>query len=167
MHLWGPDHYLENTWKEFLQSLYTDFWRLEKLRVYPTDPHQLSAAGWSRIFRVFASKYHYSDVIMSTMASQITSVSIVYSTVGPGADQRKHQSSASLAFCGGNSPVAGEFPPQKASNAENAYIWWRHHDATVLFFMSHTWPHWCSLPTEKLYGCTSLIPIQASDSTNP
>ena len=36
---------------------------------------------------------HYSDVIMGSMTSQITSVSIVYSTVCSGADQRKHQSS--------------------------------------------------------------------------
>ena len=42
--------------------------------------------------------WHYSDVIMGTIASQITSVSIVYLTVSTGADQRKHQSSASLAF---------------------------------------------------------------------
>ena len=41
---------------------------------------------------------HYSDVIMSAMASQITSISIVYWTVCSGADQRTHQSSASLAF---------------------------------------------------------------------
>ena len=41
---------------------------------------------------------HYSDVIMGTMASQITSLTIVYSTVYSGADQRKRQSSASLAF---------------------------------------------------------------------
>ena len=41
---------------------------------------------------------HYSDVIMSAMASQITSLSIVYSTVDSGADQRKHQSPVSLAF---------------------------------------------------------------------
>ena len=41
---------------------------------------------------------HYNDVIMSALASQITSVSIVYSTVGSGANQRKHQSSAALAF---------------------------------------------------------------------
>ena len=41
---------------------------------------------------------HYSDVIMGAMASQITSLTIVYSTVYSGADQRKHQSSASLAF---------------------------------------------------------------------
>ena len=52
---------------------------------------------------------HYSDVIVSAMASQIAGVSIVYSLVCSGANQRKHQSSASLAFVG-NSPVTGEFP---------------------------------------------------------
>ena len=30
-------------------------------------------------------------------------------------------------LCAGNSPVTGEFPAQRASNAENASIWWRHH----------------------------------------
>ena len=50
---------------------------------------------------------------MGTMASQITSLTIVYSTVYSGADQRKHQSSASLAFVRGihrrpvNSPHKG------------------------------------------------------------
>ena len=45
--------------------------------------------------------YHYSDVIMDAIASQITSLTIVYSTVYSGADQRKHRSSASLAFVRG------------------------------------------------------------------
>ena len=50
---------------------------------------------------------------MSAIASQITGVSIVYSTVCSGADQRKQQSSASLAFVRGihqwpvNSPHKG------------------------------------------------------------
>ena len=44
---------------------------------------------------------HYDDVTMSLMASQITSLTIVYSTVYSGEDQRKHQSSASLAFVRG------------------------------------------------------------------
>ena len=66
------------------------------------------------------------------MASQITSLTIVYSTVYSGAEQRKHQSSASLAFYAGNSPVAGEFPAQKASKAENVSIWWRHHAGPVI-----------------------------------
>ena len=41
---------------------------------------------------------HNGDVIMGTVASQITSLSIVYSTVRSDADQRKHQSSALLVF---------------------------------------------------------------------
>ena len=69
----------------------------------------------------------YSDVIMGAIASQITSLTIVYSTVHSGAGQRKYQSSVSLAFCKGNSPVTGEFPTQMARNAENVSIWWRHH----------------------------------------
>ena len=44
---------------------------------------------------------HYRDAIMGAVASQITSLAIVYSTVYSGADQRKHQSSASLAFVRG------------------------------------------------------------------
>ena len=49
---------------------------------------------------------HYSDVIMGAIASQITSLTVVHSTVYSDADQRKHQSSASLAFVWGpvNSP---------------------------------------------------------------
>ena len=64
---------------------------------------------------------------MSAMASQITGVSIVCSTVCSGSGQRTYQSSASLAFVMCNSPVTGEFLAQKASNAENVTIWWRHH----------------------------------------
>ena len=44
---------------------------------------------------------HYNDVIMGAMASQITSLTTVYSTAYSDADQRKHQSSASLAFVRG------------------------------------------------------------------
>ena len=64
---------------------------------------------------------------MGTMVSQITSLMIISSTVYSCADQRKHQSSASLAFVRENSPVAGKFPAQTASNAENFAIWWCHH----------------------------------------
>ena len=44
---------------------------------------------------------HYGDVIMGTIASQFTSLAIVFSTVYLDTDQRKHQSSASLAFVRG------------------------------------------------------------------
>ena len=49
----------------------------------------------------YALKTHYGDVIMGAIASQITGPTVVYSTVYSIADQRKHQSSASLAFVRG------------------------------------------------------------------
>ena len=70
---------------------------------------------------------YYSDVIMSTMTSQITVVSIVYSTVYSGAYQIKHQSSTSLTSVRGIHRDGG-FPSQRASNAESVSIWWCHHD---------------------------------------
>ena len=71
---------------------------------------------------------------MRAMASQITSLTTVYSAVYSGADERKHQSSASLA-------VTGEFPAQRASNAENVSIWWRHHVVLASQFQSVSFPH--------------------------
>ena len=38
-------------------------------------------------------------------------------------------------LCVGNSPVAGEFPAQRASNAESISIWWRHHGFIKMFCM--------------------------------
>ena len=43
----------------------------------------------------------YSDIIMGVMVSQITSLTIGYSTICSGTDQRIHESSASLAFVRG------------------------------------------------------------------
>ena len=63
--------------------------------------------GGHRFGQHCACRCHYNDVIMSVMASQITGVSIVYLNVSSGADQREHQSSASLVFVNGfvRSPV--------------------------------------------------------------
>ena len=61
--------------------------------------NQMSATSSDAMPRV--SLVHYGDVIMGAIASQITSLTIVYSTVYSDADQRKHQSSASLAFVRG------------------------------------------------------------------
>ena len=69
----------------------------------------------------------YSDVILSVMESQITSITIVYSTVYSGTDQKKTSKPRVTGLCEGNSPVTGEFPSQRASNAETVPIWWRHH----------------------------------------
>ena len=61
------------------------------------DPYE-GIKDESKVSWILNTWYHYNDVIMGTMASQITSV---YSTVYSGADQRKHQSSTSLAFVWG------------------------------------------------------------------
>ena len=93
---------------------------------------------------------HYWDVIMSVMPSQITSLTSVYSTVYSGADQRKHQSSTSLAFVrvihrwSVNSPHKGPVtrkmflfddaiitkPHQNKNNAINLY---RHLARTLIY----------------------------------
>ena len=52
----------------------------------------------SFVLSLYVILHRYCDVIMGAMASEITSLTIVYSTVYSGADQRKHQSSVSLAF---------------------------------------------------------------------
>ena len=51
---------------------------------------------WVMKWSIFSN--HHNAVIMNAMASQIASVTIVYSTVCSGADQRKYQSSVSLTF---------------------------------------------------------------------
>ena len=64
---------------------------------------------------------------MGAMASQITSLTIVYSTVYLGHRSKKTPKLLVTGLCAGNSPGTGEFPAQMASNAENDSIWWRHH----------------------------------------
>ena len=72
--------------------------------------------------------HHYSDVIMGGMASQITGISIVYSTVYSGTVQRKYQSSVSLAFVRGihrrpvNSPHKGPVT-QKMFPFDDVIMW--------------------------------------------
>ena len=68
---------------------------------------------------------HDSDVIMGAMASQITSLTIVYRLFR--SRSKKTSKLRVTGHCAGNSPVTGEFPAQMTSNAENVSIWWRHH----------------------------------------
>ena len=65
---------------------------------------------------------------MITMASQITSLTIVYSTVYSGTDEKWTSKLHVTGLCEGNSPVTGEFPSQRVSNEENASIWWHRHE---------------------------------------
>ena len=83
------------------------------------------------------SRCHYNDVIMGVIASQITSLTVVFSTVYSDADQRKHQSSASLAFVRGihRGPVNS---PHKWPVTRKMFPF---HDVimvTVVMMMTHT-----------------------------
>ena len=79
---------------------------------------------------VLPNRIHYNEATISMMASQITSISIVYSTIRSGIDQRKKSKLRVTGLCEGNSPVTGKFPTQRASNTENVSIWWLHHENT-------------------------------------
>ena len=71
---------------------------------------------------------HHSDVPMGSMGSQITSLTIVYLLSRLfGRSSKKTSKLRVTGLCAGNSPGTGEFPAQKASNAENVSIWWRNH----------------------------------------
>ena len=109
---------------------------------------------------------------MHRSLSQITSLMIVYSAVNSDTDQRKHQSSASLAFVGGNSPVTSEFPTQRASYVENVSIWWHHRVSFekwchlwtyyYVFYMSTTLAY-CHSVRSLQFIC--LVPLCYSDVT--
>ena len=65
---------------------------------------------------------------MRAMASQITSLTICL--LNRLFRWKKTSKFRGTGLCEGNSPVTGEFPAQKANNAENVSIWWRHHAKT-------------------------------------
>ena len=65
---------------------------------------------------------------MGATSSQITSLTIVYSSVFFRRRSKKTSTLRVTGLCVRNSPVTGEFPAQMAGNAENVSIWWRHHD---------------------------------------
>ena len=103
---------------------------------------------------------HHSDLIMGAIVSQITSLTIVYSTVYSDADQRKHQSSASLAFVWGihrgpvNSPHKRPVTRKMFSFDDFIMRWfetpshslWRHWNADTI-----TWANGDSLPIKPIH----------------
>ena len=74
---------------------------------------------------------HYDDVIMTMLASQITSLTVVYSIVHSSVNQRKHQSSASLAFVREIHRGPVNFPhkwpvTRKMFPFDDVIMWWKH-----------------------------------------
>ena len=127
---WKSNHPFSNTFSCYFSfqmgRVNDNFWK------YKDFYKKAQGAGCdAMVLSVYVAKYHQSllnpvhyntllhhnDVIMGAMTSQITSLTIVYSTVYPGSDQRKHQSSASLAFVRGihRLPVKSPHKGQVAS----------------------------------------------------
>ena len=79
-----------------------------------------------------ACRIHYSDAIMGTMASQTTTLMIVYSTLIHAQIKENIKAPRHWPLCG-NPPVTGELPTEKTSNAKNVSIWWHH--GHLLFFL--------------------------------
>ena len=86
---------------------------------------------WDNFFRPVIFPVHYSDVIMSVMAFQITSVSIVCSIVCSDEGQRKYQSPHRWSLWG---EFTGDrwIPRTKASNTEYITIWCRHYVSRMI-----------------------------------
>ena len=102
--------------------------KMQDIWVFISDEIFIS---FDRCFLIFIE--HYSYVTISVMASQITGIWTVRSVLCSGAHQRKHQSSASLAFVRGIHQCPVDSPQN--SNVESISIWWRHHD----FFGMCSW----------------------------
>ena len=75
---------------------------------------------------------HYSDVIMSVMASNHQPHDCLLKRLFR--PRSKKTSKLRLTgLCDRNSPVTGEFPTQRASKVENVSFWWHHHGIICLW----------------------------------
>ena len=95
---------------------------------------------------------HYGDVVMGVIAPQITSLTIVYSTVYSDADQRKHQSSASLAFVRGihRGPVNS---PHKWPVTRKMFPF----DDVIMWCSDSVYTQDWNSEGENMFNCTSEI----------
>ena len=78
--------------------------------------------------KLYSSFYHYNDAIMSAMA--YVSNHQPHDCLVSRSFRRISKKTSMLrvtGFCAGNSRLTDEFPAQRASNAENVSIWWRHY----------------------------------------
>ena len=78
---------------------------------------------------------------MGTIASQISSLTIVYSTVIRAHTKENIKAPLHWPLCG-KFTATGEFPVRMASNADNVSIWWRHHENGPLnhnLCLEHVW----------------------------
>ena len=94
---------------------------------------------------------HYSDIIMGTIASEITS--LIHECLLNQIFRRRSKKTSKLrvtGLCVGNSPETGEFPAQMACNAKNVSIWWRHH-------------RWNATPWETMSYLSNIFNTMSAD----
>ena len=97
--------------------------------------------------------YHYNDIILGAIASQITSLTIVYSTVYSDADHRKHQSPASLAFVRGIHRWPANFPHKGPVTFDDVIM-------VLLIWISY-WTKWVTVTYRIaiIMSCSVIAPI--------
>ena len=102
---------------------------------------------------------HYSDVIIGEMASQIPSITIVYSTVFSGADQRKHQTPRHWRLWG---DFTDDWWISRTNGQERGKYFhlWRHHGTTT----NVPQQHWCGTLVELHWCGTVFISSKLSAS---
>ena len=104
--LWRPEQNGCHVADDILKCIYWNCCILIKISQNYV-PNSMNNNSWIQQWfhpvdaKLLLEQLHYNYVIMTKIASQITSLAVVYSTVYSDADQRKHQSSASLAFVWG------------------------------------------------------------------
>ena len=116
------------------------------------------------------SKKHYDDVIMTLLTSQITSLTVVYSIVYSGVNQRKHQSSTSLAFVREIHRGPVNFP-HKWPVTRKMFPF----DDVIMIWIILSWPqcvnslrssdaciHWRSMPSSVQIMACHLFDIQTN-----
>ena len=133
--------YLSNR-PEWVKS---DRWRLigsTYQRVWNLFPHVVSPLQWRHNEPDFLSNHQPHDCLRNRLF------------------RRRSKKTSKLlvtGLCAGNSPGTGEFPAQRASNAENASIWWRHH-AMYCNQRGLTGPHGTPTCTVDFYTGIGFVP---------
>ena len=106
--LWAFHQFGSYYWSDCISITYTPSWHLHAIY---NEAGWVNKCGSSSLLRLITYRvvlvipehgqvclYHYNDVTMDVIVSRITSLAIVYWTFDSDTDQRKHQSSVSLAF---------------------------------------------------------------------
>ena len=112
----------------------------------------------SNVIHIISYSFHYSDIIMMVMASQITQhLDCLLNHLF----RRRSSKTSKLCItglCEGNSPVTNEYPTQRASNKENVFIWC----IAAQWCLLICWSHLCRSLSVSQYSESVLAHIFSS-----